>query len=116
VKEYLMHIDGFYNSKVNRANRVKNMIELIGLEHEQKKRIGELSKGYRQRVGLAQSLIHDPEVLILDEPTTGLDPNQIVEIRNLISGLAKEKQCYFQPIFFRKLKQFAIELLSLIRG
>lgn len=71
--------------------RVKEMIRLCGLDIEKHKRIQELSKGYRQRVGLAQAMIHDPEILILDEPTTGLDPNQIVEIRELIKQLGKEK-------------------------
>jgi ABC-2 type transport system ATP-binding protein len=64
---------------------------MTGLNVEKHKKIGELSKGYRQRVGLAQAMIHDPEILILDEPTTGLDPNQIVEIRKLIKELGKEK-------------------------
>jgi ABC-2 type transport system ATP-binding protein len=67
------------------------MIELTGLGPEQKKKIGALSKGYRQRVGLAQSMLHDPAVLILDEPTTGLDPNQLIEIRQLIRNIGKEK-------------------------
>lgn len=71
--------------------RIKEMIELCGLDAEKHKVINELSKGYRQRVGLAQSIIHDPEVLIFDEPTTGLDPNQIIEIRKLIKKLGKEK-------------------------
>jgi ABC-2 type transport system ATP-binding protein len=71
--------------------RVREMIEITGLTKERHKLIGELSKGYRQRVGLAQALIHDPDVLILDEPTTGLDPNQIVEIRSLIKEIGKEK-------------------------
>lgn len=71
--------------------RLRSMITLCGLNSEKHKKIGELSKGYRQRVGLAQAMIHDPEVLILDEPTTGLDPNQIVEIRKLIRELGKEK-------------------------
>ncbi len=77
--------------KQNIENRVREMIRLTGLNKEKHKLIGELSKGYRQRVGLAQALIHDPDILILDEPTTGLDPNQIIEIRELIKELGKEK-------------------------
>lgn len=71
--------------------RVREMVRKCGLDKEKHKKIGELSKGYRQRVGLAQAMIHDPQILILDEPTTGLDPNQIVEIRELIRDLGKEK-------------------------
>jgi len=71
--------------------RIKTMIQICGLNPEKHKRINELSKGYRQRVGLAQAIIHNPGILILDEPTTGLDPNQIIEIRNLIKELGKEK-------------------------
>ncbi len=71
--------------------RVREMVVVCGLDREKHKKIGELSKGYRQRVGLAQALIHDPQILILDEPTTGLDPNQIIEIRNLIKEAGKEK-------------------------
>lgn len=71
--------------------RVREMVKVCGLNSEKHKKIGELSKGYRQRVGLAQAMIHDPEILILDEPTTGLDPNQIAEIRRLIRELGKEK-------------------------
>ncbi|MFM9075050.1 MAG: ATP-binding cassette domain-containing protein [Bacteroidota bacterium] len=71
--------------------RIREMVRICGLNNEKHKKIGELSKGYRQRVGLAQALIHDPEILILDEPTTGLDPNQIVEIRKLIREIGKEK-------------------------
>lgn len=72
-------------------NRIQEMIRVCGLNAEKHKKIGELSKGYRQRVGLAQAMIHDPEILVLDEPTTGLDPNQIVEIRELIKKIGKEK-------------------------
>tara|TARA_B110000240_G_C13486065_1_gene447464 strand:- start:1659 stop:2294 length:636 start_codon:yes stop_codon:yes gene_type:complete len=90
VKEYLTFIAGLHGLK-NKKERVDEMVQLVGLEHEQHKIIGALSKGYRQRVGLAQALIHDPEVLILDEPTTGLDPNQIEEIRNLIKKLGEQK-------------------------
>ncbi len=72
-------------------NRIREMVRLCGLDIEKHKKIGELSKGYRQRVGLAQAMIHDPEILILDEPTTGLDPNQIIEIRDLIRQMGKQK-------------------------
>jgi ABC-2 type transport system ATP-binding protein len=78
-------------SKSSIPQRIDQMIRLCGLTREQHKNIGELSKGYRQRVGLAQAMIHDPEILILDEPTTGLDPNQIVEIRELIKQLGQAK-------------------------
>jgi len=71
--------------------RIREMVRLCGLDREKHKRISELSKGYRQRVGLAQAMIHDPKILILDEPTTGLDPNQIVEIRELIRQLGQQK-------------------------
>ena len=82
-------IQGVEKSKI--TGRIGEMIEKCGLDREKHKNINELSKGYRQRVGLAQAMIHDPEVLILDEPTTGLDPNQIVEIRKLIKELGKQK-------------------------
>ncbi len=88
IKEYLHFIAGIY--KLSKKS-VQDMIDLTGLGKEQHKKIGSLSKGYRQRVGLAQALIHEPDVLILDEPTTGLDPNQLVEIRQLIKEVGKEK-------------------------
>lgn len=90
VKEYLGFVAGIYKL-ANTAEKVKEMIDLTGLNREKHKKIGALSKGYRQRVGLAQALISDPKVLILDEPTTGLDPNQIAEVRELIKNLGKEK-------------------------
>jgi len=91
IKEYLYFVAKLYKLRKNSGARIEEMIERTGLASEQKKKIGQLSKGYRQRVGLAQALIHDPGVLILDEATSGLDPNQIIEIRNLISDLGKEK-------------------------
>lgn len=90
VKEFLQFVGGLYKIKNSNA-RVKEMIEATGLQVEQNKKIGALSKGYRQRVGLAQAMIHDPKVLIMDEPTTGLDPNQLEEIRELIKKLGKQK-------------------------
>ncbi len=92
VLEYLDFVgklQGIENSKIQ--NKIIEMVHVCGLNEEKHKKIGELSKGYRQRVGLAQAMIHDPEILILDEPTTGLDPNQIIEIRKLIRQLGKEK-------------------------
>ena len=82
-------LQGVPKAKV--AGRIREMVRVCGLDAEKHKKIGELSKGYRQRVGLAQAMIHDPEILILDEPTTGLDPNQIVEIRKLIRELGRAK-------------------------
>lgn len=90
IREYLSYVAGIYKIK-NKKERIEEVIKTTGLTKEVNKRISSLSKGYKQRVGLAQAIIHDPKVLILDEPTTGLDPNQIMEIRNLISQLGKEK-------------------------
>ncbi|MCD6564672.1 MAG: ATP-binding cassette domain-containing protein [Bacteroidales bacterium] len=86
---YCAELQGINRGDV--MNRVREMVRICGINAEKHKKIGELSKGYRQRVGLAQAMIHDPDILILDEPTTGLDPNQIVEIRKLIRELGREK-------------------------
>ena len=87
--EFIAELQGVPKDKI--PVRIAEMVKVCGLNVEKHKKIGELSKGYRQRVGLAQAMIHDPEILILDEPTTGLDPNQIVEIRKLIRELGREK-------------------------
>ncbi len=92
VIEYLKFVAKLHGlKKSNYKTRINELIDMVGLGRERHKKIEELSKGYRQRIGLAQALIHDPKVLFLDEPTSGLDPNQIVDIRKLISDLGKEK-------------------------
>ncbi len=100
--------------KVNK--RIAEMVHITGLNAEKHKKIGELSKGYRQRVGLAQALIHDPEILILDEPTTGLDPNQIVEIRNLIREIGREKTVILSTHILPEVEEIADRILILNKG
>jgi ABC-2 type transport system ATP-binding protein len=92
------------------------MTELCGLTKESRKKIGQLSKGYRQRVGLAQSLIHDPKVLILDEPTTGLDPNQIIEIRNLIKKISAEKTVILSTHIMQEVQAICDQVIILNQG
>lgn len=96
--------------------RIRKMVDLCGLGPEQHKYIGELSKGYRQRVGLAQALIHDPEVLILDEPTTGLDPNQIAEIRNLIKEIGNEKTVMLSSHILKEVEATCDRILIINKG
>ncbi|MBO7125163.1 MAG: ATP-binding cassette domain-containing protein [Bacteroidales bacterium] len=91
VKEYLVFVAKIYGLNKNTEGIVNDIIKRVGLEKEVHKKISMLSKGYRQRVGLAAVLVHDPKVLILDEPTTGLDPNQLIEIRSLIEAEGKSK-------------------------
>jgi len=94
VKEYLNFVAGVFKIE-NKKERIAEMIELTGLQKEQHKKIGALSKGYKQRVGIAQAFIHNPDVLILDEPISGLDPNQLIEIRNLIKTIGATKTVLF---------------------
>lgn len=96
--------------------RIREMIRVCGLNAEKHKKIGELSKGYRQRVGLAQAMIHDPKILILDEPTTGLDPNQIVEIRKLIRELGKEKTVILSTHILPEVEATCDRILIINRG
>ena len=115
VKEYLEFIGGLHKVK-NLKERISEMIEVTGLQVEQKKKIGALSKGYRQRVGLAQALIHDPEVLILDEPTTGLDPNQLVEIRKLIIDIGKEKTVMLSTHIMQEVEAVCSRVIIINKG
>ncbi len=115
VKEFLEFVGGLYKIK-NIKNRVAEMIELTGLQVEQKKKIGALSKGYRQRVGLAQAIIHDPKVLIMDEPTTGLDPNQLEEIRSLIIRLGKEKTVMLSTHIMQEVEAVCDKVIIINKG
>ena len=113
IKEYLGFVAELYGCS---KNRVVEMIEQTGLSPEQHKKIGELSKGYRQRVGLAAALIHEPEVLILDEPTTGLDPNQLVEIRNLIKNSGKNKTVMLSTHIMQEVEKMCNRVIIINKG
>lgn len=115
VKEFLEFVGGIYKVK-NVKSRVKEMIDLTGLQVEQNKKIGALSKGYRQRVGLAQAMIHDPKVLIMDEPTTGLDPNQLEEIRALIKSLGKQKTVMLSTHIMQEVEAVCNRVIIINKG
>ena len=113
IKEYLNFISDLYGCS---RERVSDMIEITGLSPEQHKKIGKLSKGYRQRVGLAAALIHEPEVLILDEPTTGLDPNQLVEIRTLIKNRGKNKTVMLSTHIMQEVEKMCNRVIIINKG
>jgi len=115
VREYLHFIGGIFKLK-NTAERVDELIEMVGLTVEQNKKIGQLSKGYKQRVGLAQALIHDPEVLILDEPTTGLDPNQLEEIRGLIKKIGASKTVMLSTHIMQEVEAICDRVIIINKG
>src|SRR5438045_376651 len=112
--QFVAAIQGVEKSRVK--DRIHEMIRTCGLNAEKHKKIGELSKGYRQRVGLAQAMIHDPEILILDEPTTGLDPNQIVEIRKLIKELGREKTVILSTHILPEVEATCDRILIISKG
>jgi ABC-2 type transport system ATP-binding protein len=117
VHEYLQFVGKLYSmSGTTLKNRVGEMVEVCGLTIEQNKKIETLSKGYRQRVGLAQALIHDPKVLILDEPTTGLDPNQILEIRKLIKEVSKNKTVIFSTHIMQEVSALCDRVIVINKG
>ena len=115
VKEYLNFIAKIY-SVTDYKTKVSEIIEQTGLTREQNKKIGALSKGYRQRTGLAAALIHNPEVLILDEPTTGLDPNQIIEIRNLIKDVGKAKTVMLSTHIMQEVEAICDRVIIINKG
>ena len=115
VTEYLDFIASLYKIE-NKKDKVNEIINKTGLNGEIKKRIEELSKGYKQRVGIAAALIHDPKVLILDEPTTGLDPNQLVEIRKLIQEIGKEKIVLLSTHILQEIPKICNHIIIINKG
>jgi len=113
VREYLDFVASVYRID---KKRLEQVIQETGLSPEAHKKIGQLSKGYRQRVGLGAALIHDPEILILDEPTTGLDPNQLVEIRSLIKKLGQDKTIILSTHIMQEVEQLADRVLIIDKG
>ena len=116
IREYLGFVASIYKSGIPLKKQIDNIIDLTGLAPEQNKKIGSLSKGYRQRVGLAQALIHNPAVLILDEATTGLDPNQIIEIRNLIKEAGKEKTVMLSTHIMQEVEAICDRVIIIDKG
>ncbi len=115
VKEFLDFNAKLYPKKIKKQ-RIEAVIDMVGLGPESHKRISALSKGYKQRLGLAQAILHDPEVLILDEPLNGLDPNQLAEIRDLIIALGKEKTVLFSSHILQEVEQVASRILLIQEG
>jgi ABC-2 type transport system ATP-binding protein len=115
IKEYLTFVGRIYKVE-NLNNRITEIIQQTGLTAEQSKKIGELSKGFKQRVGLAAALIHNPEILILDEPTTGLDPNQLVEIRNLIKEVGKDKTVLLSTHIMQEVDEMCNRIIIINKG
>ncbi len=117
VGEFLSFIGNIYGySGAELSQRVEKIIDQVGLRAEAKKKIEQLSKGYRQRIGLAQALIHDPAILILDEPTTGLDPNQLVEIRSLIKDLGKNKTVILSTHIMQEVEAICDRVIIIHKG
>lgn len=115
VREYLLFMARLGKVE-NPSERVETLISRVGLTPEAHKRIGELSKGYRQRVGLAQALLTDPDLLILDEPTTGLDPNQLVEIRQLIRQLGRDRMVILSTHILQEVREMCDRVIILDHG
>lgn len=116
VKEYLLFSAELQQLGANSNKNVEEMIERVGLTPERNKKIGQLSKGYKQRVGLAQAMLHNPKVLILDEPTSGLDPNQVVEIRHLIKEIGKDKTVLFSTHIMQEVEAMCNRVVIINKG
>ena len=117
VREYLDFVADVHGVPAKlKKDRIESVIQTVGLTLESKKKVGQLSKGYKQRVGLAAALIHDPEVLILDEPTTGLDPNQIIEIREVIKSLGQNKTVLFSSHILQEVEAICDRVIIINRG
>ena len=116
IREYLGFVASVYKMGKKKKKAIDDIISVTGLTPEQNKKIGSLSKGYRQRVGLAQALIHSPEILILDEATTGLDPNQIVEIRNLIKEAGREKTVLLSTHIMQEVEAICDRIVIIDKG
>lgn len=113
VKEYLHFVADIHQIS---KQRIDEVIELVGITPEKSKRISQLSKGYQQRVGLAQAILHSPDLLILDEPTNGLDPNQIIEIRNVIKEIGKEKTVIFSTHIMQEVEALCSRVILIHQG
>ena len=115
IKEYLNFVASIYKIE-DKKQRIEQMIQKVGLQSEQHKTIGELSKGYQQRVGLVAALLHNPEVLILDEPTTGLDPNQLEEVRKLIKEVGKDKTVLLSTHILQEVEKMCNRVVIINKG
>lgn len=116
IREYLNFVGAIHHVKNGLKKRIEEVIDITGLQPESNKKTGQLSKGYKQRVGLAAALLHDPKVLILDEPTTGLDPNQIVGIRQLIKDLGKNKTVLFSSHILQEVESVCDRIIIINKG
>jgi ABC-2 type transport system ATP-binding protein len=115
IKEYLNFVASIYKIE-DKRQKIEQMIQKVGLQSEQHKTIGELSKGYQQRVGLVAALLHNPEVLILDEPTTGLDPNQLEEVRKLIKEVGKDKTVLLSTHILQEVEKMCNRVVIINKG